>query len=136
MTACKELKLYATCHQLRIHESNALKCHVSVGSGPILEDCNSIVFYASNPHDLVYDTKDFNWLRNGVPSPNFCIKEHKMDAERAGEEKNATSQGNESKIGKNEINRRVSSGNEVDSDVPAISAETEANNDDDDDDEL
>lgn len=56
-----------------MHDSRALKCRVTVGSGPILEDCTDILFYASSKNDMVHDAKDFNWLRNGVPSPNFCI---------------------------------------------------------------
>lgn len=76
VTACREMELHATCHQLRMHESNDLKCHAMVGSGPILEDCTGIIFHASGQeNDLVYDAKDFNWLRNGVPSPNFRIVE-------------------------------------------------------------
>ena len=80
MTACRGLELYATCHQLRMHESNTLDCYVTVGSGPILEDCTNIVFRASRKDDLVYDAKDFNWLRNGIPSPNFCVVEEILDA--------------------------------------------------------
>jgi len=79
VTACHELELYAACHQLRMHESTILKCHVTVGSGPILEDCSGIVFYAANTEDVVYDAKDFNWLRNGVPSPNFSIIKESMN---------------------------------------------------------
>jgi hypothetical protein len=76
VTACREMELYATCHQLRMHESNDLECHAKVMSGPILEDCTGIIFYASGQeNDLVYDAKDFNWLRTGVPSPNFRIVE-------------------------------------------------------------
>jgi hypothetical protein len=76
VTACREMELHATCHQLRMHESHDLKCHAMVGSGPILEDCTGIIFYVSGQeNDLVYDAKDFNWLRNGVPSPNFRIVE-------------------------------------------------------------
>lgn len=73
VTACQEMILNATCHQLRMHESTHLECHVMVGSGPILEDCTDIIFFACQESDLVYDAKDFNWLRNGVPSPNFRI---------------------------------------------------------------
>jgi hypothetical protein len=73
ITGCDHLELTASCHQLRLHESKNLRCHVQVGSGPILEDCTEIVFFASSDSDLVRDTKDFNWLRNGVPSPNYFI---------------------------------------------------------------
>jgi len=44
-----------------------------VGTSPILENCTDVVFYASSENDFVRDAKDFNWLRNGVPSPNFSI---------------------------------------------------------------
>lgn len=83
VTACQDLELFASSHQLRMHESSSLKCHVSVGSGPILEDCTGIVFYVSankSNGDFVYDAKDFNWLRNGLPSPNFClVQEEKVE---------------------------------------------------------
>ena len=73
VSSCGHLELVASCHQLRLHESQYLKCHVKVGSGPILEGCSNILFFASSKTDLVRDTKDFNWLRNGVPSPNYSI---------------------------------------------------------------
>jgi hypothetical protein len=52
------------------------------------------VFYATPNNSTIYDTKDFNWLRNGIPSPNFSIVEEEMtmgendnqnDAEPVGE---------------------------------------------------
>lgn len=73
MTTCHDVELEACSHQLRIHTSTALKIHAKVQSGPILEDCHDVTFYATCKDDVVYDTKDFCWLRNGVPSPNFCI---------------------------------------------------------------
>ena len=79
VTACEEMILYATCHQLRLHESAHLQCHVKVGSGPILEECTDIILYAYHESDLVYDAKDFNWLRNGIPSPNFRIVKESND---------------------------------------------------------
>jgi len=73
VTDCGQLVLTASCHQLRLHESRELQCHVMVGTSPILENCTDVVFYASSENDFVRDAKDFNWLRNGVPSPNFSI---------------------------------------------------------------
>ena len=68
--------------------------------------------------------------------PTFVSNSRRLDVKRDGKEKKASSQGNESKIGRNDINKVVSSGKEVNSEVPAISAETQPNDDDDDDDEL
>jgi hypothetical protein len=73
VTACHDVELEACSHQLRIHASTFLKLTVHVQSGPILEDCHDVVFYTTCKDDVVNDTKDFCWLRNGVPSPNFCI---------------------------------------------------------------
>lgn len=73
ITGCDHLELKGSCHQLRLHECKNLQCRVQVGSGPILEDCTDIVFFASSDNNLLRDTKDFSWLRNGVPSPNYFI---------------------------------------------------------------
>ena len=82
VSCCGHLELTASCHQLRLHESHHLQCHVKVGSGPILEGCSDILFFASSGTDLVRDTKDFNWLRNGVPSPNYSIVDTRIGLSR------------------------------------------------------
>jgi uncharacterized protein YfaT (DUF1175 family) len=46
-----------------------LTCNVEVTAGAILEDCTGLVFYSE-----AIEVKDFNWLRSGIPSPNFEIK--------------------------------------------------------------
>ena len=62
-----------SCQQLRIHESSKLDLHVRTKSGPILEDSTAIRFVVSSNDPITRDVKDFSWLRNGVPSPNFKI---------------------------------------------------------------
>jgi hypothetical protein len=42
-----------------------------VSAGAILEECTRIVFSSSSQLDV----KDFDWLRNGVPSPNYTIEQ-------------------------------------------------------------
>ena len=84
MTACHDVELQACSHQLRIHTSCCLQLTVQVQSGPILEDCHDVTFYTTCKNDVVYDTKDFCWLRNGVPSPNFCIIQQQEEKEQNG----------------------------------------------------
>jgi hypothetical protein len=63
--------------QLRLHESTNLLCHVDlVTAGAMLEDCKDIVFVvpSADQDKCVVDVRDFNWLREGIPSPNFRIE--------------------------------------------------------------
>jgi hypothetical protein len=46
-----------------------LTFNAEVTAGAILEDCTGLVFYSE-----AIEVKDFNWLRSGIPSPNFEIK--------------------------------------------------------------
>jgi len=77
VTSCLRLHLHMSSHQLRLHDSTYLHCHASVGSGPILEDCSNIVFHydPTDKENQIRDAKDFNWLKNGVQSPNYTILE-------------------------------------------------------------
>ena len=72
------------CQQIRLHDSEDLTCHVEQNAssvGAILEGCARIVFSISpsslsdeqRHQPLLLDAKDFNWLRNGIPSPNFRV---------------------------------------------------------------
>ena len=71
VTQCHRTKLQAPkVQQLRLHESSALECVVNVTAGAILEDCTEIVFRGS------VEVKDFNWLRDGIPSPNYRVVEN------------------------------------------------------------
>ena len=72
VTDCHDTVIRLQSQQLRLHESTNLQCHVNVSAGAILEDCSSITFYSSNKSEL--DVKDFNWLRNGISSPNYSIE--------------------------------------------------------------
>jgi hypothetical protein len=76
VTECHGTTLWAEAQQVRLHESTALHCHVSVTGGAILEDCSDIVFYEMDDDDqqLLAQIKDFNWLKQGVASPNFRIE--------------------------------------------------------------
>lgn len=69
ITDCQTCSLNAFAQQLRLHKSTNLTCNVEVTAGAILEDCTGLVFYSE-----AIEVKDFNWLRSGIPSPNFEIK--------------------------------------------------------------
>jgi hypothetical protein len=69
ITDCQTCSLKASAQQLRLHKSTDLTCNVEVTAGAILEDCTGLVFYSE-----AIEVNDFNWLRSGIPSPNFEIK--------------------------------------------------------------
>jgi len=65
--------------QIRLHESTDLVCRIEASAtGIILEDCTRIVFQCP---DQEVDIKDFDWLRSGVPSPNFTAEPLEEKAE-------------------------------------------------------
>ena len=92
VTSCHDVKLVCQAfHQLRIHESSDLRIHIhnaAASGGAILEDCTDLVFYVTVPSNVngvgritaggdpcnLLEVKDFNWLRNGIPSPNFIVE--------------------------------------------------------------
>lgn len=74
ISSCTASTITASCRQLRIHETNNLRCKVTVGSGPIIEDSSNVTFYAPCGDTVIRETKDFNWFRS-EPSPNFEIIE-------------------------------------------------------------
>jgi hypothetical protein len=80
VTDCHDCSVHAKAQQLRLHESTDLECHVDLVAGAILEDCTRVVFVSNN-----VDVKDFNWLRTGIPSPNFCIEPPIATNEESGE---------------------------------------------------
>ena len=69
ITGCSECEVHCSSQQLRIHQSCDLVLQVEMLAGAILEDSSRLLFRGSN-----LDVKDFNWLRAGVPSPNFRIE--------------------------------------------------------------
>lgn len=69
VTDCHDCSFHAKSQQLRLHESTNLNCYVDLVAGAILEDCSGLLFVSNN-----IDVKDFNWLRTGIPSPNFRIE--------------------------------------------------------------
>jgi len=78
VTDCTSSIIHCSCYQLRIHESKDVRLKCWVRSGPIIEDCNGMVFegdYYSNEegNNLYWDVKDFNWLRTLRKSPNFVV---------------------------------------------------------------
>ena len=70
--------------QLRLHQSQDLHCdNIHIHAGTILEDCQRITFHVpssssssttTNLSELRKNIKDFNWLKNGIASPNFSIQ--------------------------------------------------------------
>lgn len=66
--------------QLRLHNSHDIHCYnATIHAGTILEDCHNVTFYVppsstTNLSNVRNSIKDFNWLRNGIPSPNFSIQ--------------------------------------------------------------
>ena len=62
--------------QLRLHNSRHIHCYdATINAGTILEDCKNIVFYhVPSSTDVRNSIKDFNWLHNGIVSPNYSIQ--------------------------------------------------------------
>ena len=64
--------------QLRLHLSYNIHCYnIRISAGTILEDCHHVMFYipsTTTPSEFPTNIKDFNWLRNGVASPNFALQ--------------------------------------------------------------
>jgi hypothetical protein len=49
---------------------------VKISAGAILEDCTRVTFYTNtSTTTAALDVRDFNWLRSGVPSPNYSIQQ-------------------------------------------------------------
>ena len=76
VTNCHRSTIVLRSQQLRLHESTDLTCRVQVSAGAILEDCTRVVFQCQPqaPGAPPLDVKDFDWLRNGIPSPNFRVE--------------------------------------------------------------
>lgn len=81
VTRCRHSTIALQSQQLRLHESSDLQCRVAVSAGAILEECTGITFVTSSP--LLFDVKDFDWLRSRVPSPNYTVEisDKEVDAE-------------------------------------------------------
>jgi hypothetical protein len=77
MNQCRHFTIALRSQQLRLHESSDLQCRVAVSVGAILEECTRITFLSSPQHLL--DVKDFDWLRNGVPGPNYTVETIKVE---------------------------------------------------------
>jgi hypothetical protein len=73
VTGCHTTALWSRSQQLRLHESTDLQCHSIVSAGAILEDCTRLFFWTL-PSSLL-EVKDFNWLKQGIASPNYSIVE-------------------------------------------------------------
>jgi Tubulin binding cofactor C len=80
VTECQEVTFMdgIQAQQLRLHHSKDIHCYNShIHAGTILEDCQHVTFHVpstTNPAEYRNNIKDFNWLRNGIPSPNFSIQ--------------------------------------------------------------
>ena len=81
ITSCQHVQLTAVAQQLRLHESTDLTCRVQLHAGAILEDCTRVEFFVEKETDV--DVKDFNWLRTGIPSPNFTTQIQKSKGKRS-----------------------------------------------------
>jgi hypothetical protein len=72
VTSCHCCRFEWQSQQLRLHESTDLKCFTTAAT--ILEDCRRIVFYYAAV-EKAPDVKDFSFLKEGVPSPNFTVEQ-------------------------------------------------------------
>lgn len=79
--------LVISCHQFRLHDSSDLDVYLRCGSRPIIERCSnirvsripqilkSIIFKdgegEGEGEDKWNQIDDFNWLKEGRPSPNW-----------------------------------------------------------------
>lgn len=100
LTGCIHVHLILqSFHQLRMHDSSHLHIRIvqaDLSGGIILEDCNNLVFCVckstvskdvpasvegadGNSNSNQLDIKDFNWLRSGVPSPNFRVEVKRLE---------------------------------------------------------
>lgn len=134
VTKCRHSVLTLRVQQLRLHESSDLTCRVAVSAGAILEECNRIAFFqiilaaASTSHHHPLEVKDFDWLRNGIPSPNYTIERIILEE---GEDVAAVEA-----FGALSLTRETNSSNGADANV-VVSRDMEAQSgDDSDDDEL
>jgi hypothetical protein len=74
VTTCHDCTfVISKCQQLRLHESTLLVCRATVSAGAILEKCRNITFQTTTPNEKL-EINDFDWLKRGAPSPNFCIQ--------------------------------------------------------------
>jgi hypothetical protein len=112
---------------------------VKISAGAILEDCTRVTFY-TNTTDATLDVRDFNWLRSGVPSPNYTIQQESESDEasfrmRSFPDKNDLLKGEE--VPTERSNDAASTSNVSKAQLAVQDAEQEeGNEDDDDDDEL
>ena len=80
VTDCNSMSFVEGVHaqQLRLHHSQFIHCdNVHIQAGTILEDCEHVTFRVPPKTDMAAfrsSIKDFNWLRNGMVSPNFTIQ--------------------------------------------------------------
>eukprot|EP00172_Hildenbrandia_rubra_P002751 Plantae.Rhodophyta-Hildenbrandia_rubra.ctg3851.p1 GENE.Plantae.Rhodophyta-Hildenbrandia_rubra.ctg3851~~Plantae.Rhodophyta-Hildenbrandia_rubra.ctg3851.p1 ORF type:complete len:339 (+),score=46.36 Plantae.Rhodophyta-Hildenbrandia_rubra.ctg3851:484-1500(+) len=92
LSNCNACIIHGIARQFRIHTSISCKFFLRATSGPIIEDCNTLMFapyvltYSTLQGDLESigisdadtedqwrDVKDFKWLRKDQPSPNWCL---------------------------------------------------------------
>jgi hypothetical protein len=105
---------------------------VKISAGAILEDSTRLRFYHNADTDGTLDVRDFNWLRSGVPSPNFSI-EKAMDMERPFFQSNSSSSSNDTKRMAHHISQAFVANTATPADK--VAEVTGGGDDDDDDDE-
>ncbi|KAK6506333.1 hypothetical protein TWF506_011251 [Arthrobotrys conoides] len=101
LTSIKNSVVVISCHQFRLHDSSDIDVYLSCRSRPIIERCKGVrvSFLPGVLRTLIFgdgeeeeeeekedrwnQIDDFNWLKEGRPSPNWRVLE---DEERIGEE--------------------------------------------------
>ncbi|EPS45414.1 hypothetical protein H072_567 [Dactylellina haptotyla CBS 200.50] len=89
ITSLKNSILVLSCHQFRLHSSTNVDVYLRCRSRPIIEHCKGIRvawlperFANANSNedssggaDMWNQVDDFNWLKEGKPSPNWAVLE-------------------------------------------------------------
>ncbi|KAF3939276.1 hypothetical protein ABW19_dt0207813 [Dactylella cylindrospora] len=87
MTSLNGSVLVVKCKQFRLHDSKDLDVYLSCRSRPIIERCKGVRFARlpkafggedgddDEARDMWRQVDDFNWLKEGKPSPNWRVME-------------------------------------------------------------
>jgi hypothetical protein len=118
---------------------------VKISAGAILEDCTRVTFYTNtntatdthgnNHTGSALDVRDFNWLRSGVPSPNYSIQQE-SESDGASFRMESLPDKNEKKEVPTESSNDAASISIVSEAQMVVQNDKQEENNDDDDDEL
>ncbi|KAF3925189.1 hypothetical protein ABW20_dc0102973 [Dactylellina cionopaga] len=84
LTSLTNCIVVLTCHQFRLHSSHNVDVYLSCGSRPIIEHCKNIRVSSlpkqfanseGSDNEMWKHIDDFNWLKEGRPSPNWRVLE-------------------------------------------------------------